>query len=171
MAVNSNYTKQLYKKNTNWNPPPASLIIEEQFTNFEKLLQDTQSQYITKYKTTKLHNLTTIQQKALKELKNNKQLIIKPTDINLGPALMELDTYIQQVLCEHLLTQDYIQLTKQEATARMDALKQDLKLLIKTNETSLPQAEVTFFNHSLKTRFRLPIFYGLPKVHKTPMSL
>jgi hypothetical protein len=81
MAANSNYIKQLYKKNTNWNPPPASLIIVEQFTNFEKLLQDIQSQYITKNKTTKLHNLTTIQQKVLNELKNNKQLIIKPTDM------------------------------------------------------------------------------------------
>jgi hypothetical protein len=72
---------------------------------------------------------------------------------------------------EHLLTQDYIQLTKQEATARMDTLRKDLKLLIKNNETFFSQAEVTFFNRSLKTRFRLPIFYGLPKVHKTPMSL
>lgn len=33
------------------------------------------------------------------------------------------------------------------------------------------QKQSTYFNRSLEAHFRIPIFYGLPKVHKTPMSL
>jgi hypothetical protein len=53
-----------------------------------------------------LSNLTPIQSRALNDLKQNEQLIIKPTDKNLGPALMDLNSCILQVLQEHLLTKD-----------------------------------------------------------------
>jgi hypothetical protein len=36
---NSEYLKQIYKKNLSWNPPPASSIIEEKITEFEKALK------------------------------------------------------------------------------------------------------------------------------------
>jgi hypothetical protein len=65
--------------------------------------------------TPNVSNLTPIQSKALHSLKQNKQLVIKPTDKNLGPAIMDLDAYILQTLREHLLTEDYIQLSKKEA--------------------------------------------------------
>jgi hypothetical protein len=70
-----------------------------------------------------LSNLTPIQARALKSLKANKNIFIKPTDKNLGPAAMDLDSYIQQVLREHLLTNDYIQLTKDSALNRMENIK------------------------------------------------
>jgi hypothetical protein len=36
---------------------------------------------------------------------------------------------------------------------------------------SITEVANTYFKRSLTATFRLPIFYGLPKVHKVPMSL
>jgi hypothetical protein len=62
----------------------------------------------------------------LKILRQKKDLIIKPTDKNLGPALMDLDSYVKQVLEEHLLTKDYEQLSEATAKQRMAEIKSTL---------------------------------------------
>jgi hypothetical protein len=167
----SDYIKQIYVRNPTWNPPPAPARIEDNITKFEKLLKTTHHNLLQKHSKTNLSNLTTIQSKALKSLRQNRQLVVKPTDKNLGPALMELDSYITQVLQEHLLTKDYTQLSQLEAKNRLENLKLNLKQLITSNCHLLTKAELTYFDRSLKAHFRIPIFYGLPKVHKTPMSL
>jgi hypothetical protein len=109
------YEKQIYVKLKNWHPPPAPLEVENQITVFEKLLKDKQQKLIACNQKINLNNLTPMQQNVLKELKSNKNIIIKPTDKNLGHAAMDTETYIWQVLQEHLLTNNYIQLTKEEA--------------------------------------------------------
>jgi hypothetical protein len=118
-----------------------------------------------------LTNLTPIQHKALRQLKDDKQLIIKPTDKNLGLALMDRDTCIRQVLREYLLTDSYMQLTKNEATTHMESIKSMLKNIFHNNQHILSKPEATYFKRSLTTHFRLPMFYGIPKVHKSPISL
>jgi hypothetical protein len=171
MATDSEYIKQLYKRNTAWNPPPAPNITEDKITLFEKSLKTKHQNLLDKYKKINHSNLTPIQLKALHSLQKNNHLIVKPTDKNLGPALMELKTYIKQVLQEHLLTKDYIQLSHEEMERMMYNLKEKLKNIITAHQDQLNKAETTYFQRSLRYHFRLPIFYGLPKVHKTPMSL
>jgi hypothetical protein len=171
MNSDSEYIKQIYKKNANWNPPPAPLAIEDSITSFEKTLKEKHNNLTERFIKTNLSNLTPIQAKALRSLRQNKELIIKPSDKNLGPTLMDLDAYISQILSKHLLTKDYSQLSKIEANHRMEHLKTLLKNLIQQNQNLLTKAELTYFDRSLKSHFRLPMFYGLPKVHKTPMSL
>jgi len=95
VANDSDYIKQLYIKNRNWNPLPAPNIIEESLTTCEKLLKQEHETRLIKNKTRNLSNLTPIQSKALLDLKLNHKIIIKPTDKNLGPAAMDLDHYIQ----------------------------------------------------------------------------
>jgi hypothetical protein len=53
----------------------------------------------------------------------------------------------------------------------MNDIKSTLQDIIKNSQDKLSKVELTYFQRSLKTHFRLPIFYGLPKVHKNPMSL
>jgi hypothetical protein len=171
VTADSEYIKQLYKKNTSWNPPPASNLIEEKITLFEKSIKTKHRKLVEKHSNTNYSNLTPIQSEALRSLRSNNRLIIKPTDKNLGPALMDLETYIEQVLQEHLLTDDYIQLSKDEMERKIRNLKTILQDIIADNQDKLNKAESTYFQRSLKSHFRLPIFYGLPKVHKTPMSL
>jgi hypothetical protein len=107
----------------------------------------------------------------LKELKRNIHIKIKPTDKNLGPAILYTSQYISQTLMEHLLTPDYRQLSHQETTSTMEKIKIILKNLIKANSQLLSKPELTYFEYSLCTYHHLPIFYGLPKVHKEPISL
>jgi len=60
-------------------------------------------------------SFTRPQLKILKELKNNDNIIIKPTDKNFGPAMLHKDTYIKQVFNAQLLIKDYQQLTAEVA--------------------------------------------------------
>ena len=112
---NNSYEKQIYIKNSAWNPPPAPLSIENKITEFEKYLKNYHQHLTQKFKCNKLTNLTPLQSKALITLKHNKNITIKPTDKNLGPAVLDTKQYIGQVLQEHLLTPSYKQLSHQEA--------------------------------------------------------
>jgi hypothetical protein len=84
---------------------------------------------------------------------------------------MDTESYIQQILQEHLLTNTYMQLTKEEAKHRTKTVKLFFKDLLNQHNKLLPKSEATYFQCSIQHHCRLPIFYGLPKVHKTPMSL
>jgi len=167
----SNYIKQIYVKNKNWNPPPAPLIIEDQLVKFEKHLNDKFQEIIRKRQKINMSNLTTPQLQALSQLKNNKNLIVKPTDKNLGPAILDTLSYVKQVLREHLLTTDYKQLSYQESKNLMDKVKTELKNIISSNTNEFTKPELTYFQRSLNTFHRIPLFYGLPKVHKSPFTL
>jgi hypothetical protein len=165
------YVKQIYKKNTRWSPPAASLTVEDKITDFEKSLKTAQQNLMRRYGNRSLSNLTSLQLATLRSLRLNTDIVIKPTDKNLGPALLDVNSYIRQVLQEHLLTADYKQLTHAEMSTKMSTLKTTLSNLITSHSTVLTEAENTYFKRSLSATFRLPIFYGLPKVHKVPMSL
>jgi len=54
---------------------------------------------------------------------------------------------------------------------RVDTLESTLKDIISSNQDKLTKAKSTYFQRSIKSHLRLPIFYGLPKVHKILMSL
>jgi len=112
-----------------------------------------------------------MQLKTLKLLKDNKNLIIKPTDKNLGPAVMDTSTYVRKILIDHLLTTDYRQLSPIEAKNTMDNLKNYLRGLITRHQSSLTKPELTYFQCSFQHFHRLQMFYGLPKVHKMPFTL
>ncbi len=149
---NQDYINQLYKRNKNWDPPPASNVIETKITCFEKLLKEKHNTLVKKYKYSSLSNLTPLQLKALSLQKKNKEVVIKSTDKNLGPAIMDLDQYTTQILTEHLLTSTYTQLTFYTATYRMDRIKRDLKKLVSDHQGLLPKAEITYFQSSVFLR-------------------
>jgi len=171
VSQDSEYIKQLYKKNKHWDPPPATSAIENKITLFEKTLKMEQNRLLKKLKKTNLSNLTPSQIDTLQLLRKNKNIVIKPTDKNLGPVVIDTEKYVHQVLKEHLLTKDYKQLTSMEATNKIADLTELLKNLIKTHHQQLNKDELMYFQRSFQQRFRLPIFYGLPKVHKNPVTL
>jgi hypothetical protein len=76
----SEYEKQIYKRNLNWHPLPAPLIIEEKLTEFEKSLKSLQQKNFNKHKHQQLSNLTPLQSAALQKLRENKNIIIEATD-------------------------------------------------------------------------------------------
>jgi len=171
LTNDNSYIKQIYVKNRHWNLLPAPLPIEDKLTEFEKALKAAHLKQA--FKTTKrtLSNLTSPQQKILKLLKSDKTLTIELSDKNLGPVIMDTSTYVSMVLKEHLLTPDYLQISQLEAKHRMESLTQTLKNLLKNHQEILSKPEILYFERSLQLPLRLPVFYGLPKVHKTPITL
>ncbi len=101
----------------------------------------------------------------MKQLKDNKSIIIKPIDKNMGPAIKDTKNYIQQVLEEYLLSKNYMQLPKEEAKLKMDNSKNMLKNMISHNHVNHTKSESTYFQYSLQSIHRLPVFYWLPKDH------
>jgi hypothetical protein len=168
---NEDYIKQIYIKNKTWNPPPAPTQIEDKLTEFEKSLHSEHHSRVTKTSKINLNNLTLPQRQTLALLKGNTNFTIKPTDKNLGPVIMDTAKYIEQVLKEHLLTKDYLQLSPTEAKHKMEDLKVTLKALLQEHQHNLSKPELIYFQRSLQLFHRLPVFYGLPKVHKSPMML
>lgn len=71
-----------------------------------------------------------------------------PTNKNLGPAIMNRDTYIKQVLTEHLLTPSYLQLNPAIAASQISHTKQILIETLQTYRHSPTQPEVDFFTRS-----------------------
>jgi len=167
----SEYIKQLYIKNKNWNPPPACKAIEDGMTKCEKLLKQAHGRLLKSNLRKNLSNLTPLQSTALRSLKRNQQVIIRASDKNLGPVAMDLNHYTQQILREHLLTTDYQQLSKDSANHKMNLIRIHLKKLINENRNILSKAEFVYFQRGFQIWHRLPIFYGLPKIHKNPLSL
>jgi hypothetical protein len=142
--------------------------VEDKITEFEKALRATQTARIHKTNKINLCNLMLPQLQTMQQLKMNKSFIIKPTDKNLGPAILDPETYVSKILSEHLLTKDYQHLTGTEATTAMATIKTKLKNIIDNNHLMLSKSEATYFQRSLQVRHRWPLFYGLPKVHKNP---
>ncbi len=76
----ADYIKQIYLKNKQWNPPPASMEIEDSITRFETSLKHAHRCLVNKTGKKNLQNLSFSQLSTLKLLKENKNLTIKPTE-------------------------------------------------------------------------------------------
>jgi len=139
--------------------------------DLEKALKILQQKLKSKNANRQLTNITPLQASALVILQKNKSIVIKPTDKNLGPSVMDTTDYVNQILTEHLLTDTYLQLTEGKAKYRLNDVKDTLKTLLANNTSSLSKSELLFFKCSLQEHHRIPVFYGLPKVHKQPVTL
>jgi hypothetical protein len=160
---------QLYIKLKGWDPPPAPLLVENAITLFEKQLKLATHQNTLSLRN-KTPNLTPIQLHTLSLLKKSMDFIIMPMDKNLGPAIMNWNEYIEQNLTEHLLTNNYRQLSTTEAEIKVQQTKQLLKDNYNLHKKSLSKSEQNFLDRSFKLQHCTPIFYGMPKVHKIQLT-
>jgi hypothetical protein len=162
------YIPQLYIKIKGWNPPPAPSRTENQITNFEKdVIAAIQTHTC---KRPKFFILTSSQLHTLTELKNTKDFIIQLSDKNLGPAILNFRNCIKQILQEHLLTTNYQKLSHDATLHRIESTKQQLRDAFNLHKDKLTQAEVNYFKRSFTGFHRNLVFYGMPKVHKSPVS-
>jgi hypothetical protein len=152
-----------------WDPPPAPLSVENAITLFEKKLKLATHQNTLSLRN-KTPNFTPIQLHTLSLLKTSTDFIIMPMDKNLGPAIMNWNEYIEQNLTEQLLTNNYCQLSTTEAEIKLQQTKQLLKDNYNLHKKSLSKSEQSFFDRSFKLQHCTPIFYGMPKVHKTQLT-
>jgi hypothetical protein len=160
------FIQQLFKQNHFYSPPLATDELEYKLTKFEEKLEAA-AEALPK---TCQSNLTPTQQKVLNSLKNNPDYIILPTDKNLGPAIMNRSVYKERVLTEHLLSDAYIYMPTDQATAFLKKTAESLKFLYRQNKHLLSKPERQYFERSFIEKHRTPMFYIIPKVQKDPVK-
>jgi hypothetical protein len=102
------YNPRLYIK-SDFTPTKANDHIELELNNFAR--------DYTKFFNTHINptrNLTFYQEHALEELQADPRFRIVPTDKNLGPAILKMLRYKQAIIDEHLLSESFKQITKEE---------------------------------------------------------
>jgi hypothetical protein len=81
---NTKYIPSLYIPST-WDPPIQSDAVEHAFSKFDELI-DKEKRLLP---SNRRYNLSVAQRNVLQELQNRPDLIIYPTDKNLGPYIMD----------------------------------------------------------------------------------
>jgi hypothetical protein len=114
-------------------------------------------------------NLLLHQQRLLDNLASSEDFIVFPTDKNLGPAIIERSEYIKRALNDHLLDENtYCRLSPDEATTRIETIKQLIRDFIKKYERKITKPDLKFLERSLDVKDPFAHFYITAKIHKTP---
>ncbi len=72
-------------------------------------------------------NLSPLQNKLLQDLRASKDFTVVPSDQNLGPCILEKDTYVRRVFKDHLSDETtYRRLTLADARKHMGFLKSSI---------------------------------------------
>ena len=164
---NEEYIPRLYIP-SKWQPPQAPSNFEFTFDNFDAMITDERRSLPW----TRRFNLTPSQRNVLSELTQRPDLIVLPTDKNLGPCVIERKEYIDQVLKEHLLQkQNYEQLSPEIAKIELQKQRASFVSVYEKFKHTLPtRAEETYFSRAMTPEYlnstRVPQFYGTFKVHK-----
>jgi hypothetical protein len=89
-------------------------------------------------------------------------------DKNLGPCIIEQETYIKNILNEHLQNGNTYQLLQEDdAIDKLSNIKVKLKEILNTYSKEFNGDEKAYFTKLLrKGNHRIPQFYSTPKVHK-----
>jgi hypothetical protein len=122
-------------------------------------------------------NFTPSQQHILSESSKRQDLIVLPTDKNLGPCVIEKKLHIAQALKEHLLqTKNYKPLSQEAAMIELQNQKEAfLAICFKCKRTLSTRAEQTYFERAMTEEHlnaaRVPQFYGTFKVHKVDKKM
>jgi hypothetical protein len=100
---------------------PSRDHIETTFDKFERTLHSAKK----RLPTTRRYNLSLPQRSVLQELRARPDLIIYPTDKNLGAYIMECPKYIQAMLSEHLSnTDNYEQIKNDQVHSELERQQQ-----------------------------------------------
>jgi hypothetical protein len=114
-------------------------------------------------------NLLPIQRLLLCQLRNSDIFVIIPADKNLGPCILEKDTYVRRVFKDHLSDETtYRRLTLADAQKHMGFLKSAILDFIQEFKLKIPKSEQTYLKRSLSVQDPFPKFYVTAKIHKSP---
>lgn len=153
---------------SNWNPKRVDRKTESCLAQFEAEI----NRKLSLLPRRKHYNLSPSQRRCLSQLRQRNDLVIFPTDKNLGPSVTNRTPYIEQALSEHLMNEtnyEYIEPALVKSVLE-DQMKR-FQALYKKYRYSLPtEAERTYFQRAFHPSYleqtRVPQFYGAFKVHK-----
>jgi len=178
------YIPKLYHKST-YKFPPASEEIETALNNFERELKQQQQQNYNKRKVSS--NLPPTALRLIKFLRRHDIYMIIEADKNLGPIIMDRETYIKRCISEHLgNSTNYKVLSKQEADTKMRGLHYRLMDFLGRyyNQAKnwhpplsyigvpISKAQWQFLDRGYDTyTSKLARFRGSGKIHKIPWKM
>jgi hypothetical protein len=164
------------KPGDNWVPDQAPKKVKEAMDEFEK---PTSEAFRTSRDAGHTYNLQPETIQKLRALRKDQQFHVTATNKNLGPAIMEMDVYIWQVLV-HLDGRLQYREISQTTAAKLDNANYRRILLGTVDNSELDSQSRKFFAKKLcgppnkedqvlqPGHLQLLYFYALPKVHKNP---
>ena len=115
-------------------------------------------------------NLNPIQLRLLRTLRHHPKFLIVNSDKNLGPVVMERETYVHRCLTEHLLKPTYQHLSEEEANAFVTTTRVLLREFLQQFDAYiLGRMDWKYLDRYLSSvSDPFAYFYALAKVHKSP---
>lgn len=163
--------------NPTWMPPSAPMPVQEQL---DKLWSDItaaeadSSDYWRRGKGVRRSNTPLSEVRALLDLKDRKDIIVKPADKNLGLTLIGREWYMEECYRQLGDTSTYkcydalLHAHDSDAAALVARVRQDTLGFIKN--MSLPANEKKWLLAETAKASQVPEFYVLPKLHKDPVK-
>jgi hypothetical protein len=108
-------------------------------------------------------------QHLTQNLPDSKEFVTFPSDKNLGPCIVEYETYIKQVFNNHLLdASTYKELQEDAAKDAVDATLHQIEAFLLNFGPTLSSDNHIYMSCSLNAVDPFARFYITAKVHKTP---
>ena len=152
------------KVKSSWVPPSSRAVdnfIIDLANRLEKMLEEDKKGIHSKP-----NNLLDMELRALKILKNNKAIVIKVSDKNLGLTIMDFSWYDMECLRQLNVATIYLQLESEKVERVKFTTKLMLEKCILKYKDVLTKQEMRFLQKNLQ---RPGLFYILPKLHKNPV--
>ena len=161
-----NYINTEMRLKSTWRAPPPPPDIDSRIHRF--------TSNILQHYTQKPHkpNLTPFQRKLLKQLQDNKEIIITSADKGLGPVAIDTKQYIEMGLTHLLDPTTYTILSETQAYSDTADLRQQIFAWTQKHNRTLGTNVVNYIRHHINSTLEDPFgyFYLLFKLHKTPTS-
>ena len=163
------YNRKVYIPSP-WMPPIASSSVEQCLSNFEKNLTNISATKNNAWPHRGNININLLH--LLHELRHHPDFIVVESNKNLGPVIIERAEYIEMVLKNHLLTETYRRLGPGELYFKEQVVRKHIRTNIELGKRnkSLSEEEITYFERALKCCSRVPQFFILVKIHKSPLE-
>jgi hypothetical protein len=160
---------QLYLPSQDWTPPTDEIPIE-----FRARVSDFLRRLKKGFRLRRgTGNLLPYQQYLLRALRHSNMFIVVPTDKNLGPAVLEMTTYIQRSYSDHLSdATTYRQMTPDDFFAALRKVSDYLHDFLREHADAITKSDATYLRRhltSISDRSH-SAFYLLIKIHKNPWS-
>ena len=164
------YIPSLYIK-SDFSFDPADDRIEEALKNFCQAVQHKQRDRQRRRKPRR--NITVGEWDLITFLRRHDQYIVIQADKNLGPCILDRDTYIFRAFKEHLGNKrNYRLLTKQQAINHHQLLRYEFDSWRTRHDKVISDYEKDFFRRSRQgKRDRFARFRMTAKVHKSPWKM
>jgi hypothetical protein len=167
---NKTFVKEFYLPNPEYQPPKAPPQIEYNLSKIDyeiSLRFDRLAKLNSKVKTKVTSTL-----KTLSDLRERKDIRVVASDKNLGPVILDNDTYVSMAL-EHLLdtsTYTHCQGCKETLFTTIQQQWSRLATLIRNSRTFGNITNIGKFLDNAATKTTIPPFHVIAKIHKTPLK-